>query len=150
MNLPLRRAPTAPAASEAVAAAKPRIKSQISVLGPTDDRSIKQLKREIKAQIAKREQAAMASLPRGLEEEEGDDNNDEEGRHSEDAGSLAEMMDSMMGLTGKRGLLQGVPRPLGSHIRFEDDGTELPSPTSGKTLLTGVPTPKGNHTRFQE
>ena len=47
--------------------------------------------------------------------------------------------------------LTGVPKPQGSHLRFdEESGKAVPSPAREKTLLKGVATPKGSHTRFDE
>jgi hypothetical protein len=63
---------------------------------------------------------------------------------------LVAAMTTKIGLdTGKRMVPKGMPVPLGSHMRFDDDsGEAVHSPTSGKTLLKGMPTPKGRHTRF--
>lgn len=58
----------------------------------------------------------------------------EEGEEEEDASLL-------------EGPLRGMPAPLGAHIRFEDDGTENPSPRQ-KIFLRGVPEPLGKHTKF--
>ncbi|KAF5831286.1 hypothetical protein DUNSADRAFT_13342 [Dunaliella salina] len=44
--------------------------------------------------------------------------------------------------------LRGVPLPQGTHIRFDDDGTAMDSPTSGKPALRGLPQATGAHIRF--
>ena len=55
------------------------------------------------------------------------------------------------GASSAKGLvLNGVPKPLGSHLRFNTSGKAVPSPNREKTLLKGVATPKGRHTRFEE
>lgn len=63
---------------------------------------------------------------------------------------LIQMMGSKMALqeTGKRATLAGLPLPLGTHVRFGEDGEVQNSPTSGKTLLRGLASPKGRHMRF--
>lgn len=44
--------------------------------------------------------------------------------------------------------LKGLPLPQGRHIRFDEEGDALESPTSGKPQLRGLPMATGTHIRF--
>jgi len=75
----------------------------------------------------------------------------------EEAGDDTVVDDQLMAAMGGLGIrpdgskpeaLRGVPLPQGTHIRFDDEGTAMDSPTSGKPSLRGLPQATGAHIRF--
>ncbi|GAX75399.1 hypothetical protein CEUSTIGMA_g2843.t1 [Chlamydomonas eustigma] len=120
---------------------KPRMKSQVVGNRMMDDRSMKQLKREVKAAVT-----AKANV-RGLHS----DDEEEAVYNKEDEDMLVLAMKSKATIgKGKQTALIGMPAPLGSHVRFDEGGQVRYSPSSGKAYLKGVPVAKGQHIRFEE
>eukprot|EP00798_Chlamydomonas_sp_ICE-L_P028198 gene28198-31294_t len=92
-------------------ASKSMMKSTVAVASPYDPRSIRQLKKEIKAAYAKQE-------VKGLLEDDGET----EAEFSENTGDLLASAMGDMSIGAPQGPLRGLPLPQGTHVRFDDEG----------------------------
>lgn len=74
---------------------------------------------------------------------------------TEQADNAAELLDALNSLVivgetnigESEGPLRGIPRPVGAHLRFEEDGSVQQSPRQ-RVFLRGMPEPVGKHTHF--
>ncbi|KAG1672517.1 hypothetical protein FOA52_002826 [Chlamydomonas sp. UWO 241] len=126
----------------------PRVKSEVVAQPQTDERSMKAIKREIKAAMEAQTATAEANVPGFASDDEMD-----EAETTYDAAAESMLVNALA--TGiaeigqvKKVTLRGVPLPKGSHMHFDDDDQAALSPTSGHVKFAGIPTPKGRHTRF--
>jgi len=63
------------------------------------------------------------------------------------AKELIGALDALSITESLHGPLRGLPKPLGVHLRFDDDGNSVASPHL-RVFLRGLPEPTGRHSRF--
>ncbi|KAK9810590.1 hypothetical protein WJX73_002902 [Symbiochloris irregularis] len=135
--------------------AVPRPKSLVTVSSPEsfDPRSIRQLKKDVKAALQKHHDDGAASAASALQSADSStteytavhDDPDEvsselcSGLRQLDIGSLRQ---------GEPLPLRGLPPRLGRHTRFADDGSRVDSPQ--RPTLRGVAPATGSHVRFDD
>ncbi|KAL6768560.1 hypothetical protein ACKKBF_B11215 [Auxenochlorella protothecoides x Auxenochlorella symbiontica] len=141
---------------------RPRVASKVSVPSSGfDSRSLRQLKKEVAARMAASASQAKEDAPKDCEdeiekeeeeeEEEYDAYGEEEAWEEEQAGA-EDLTSALAGLElGPEAKLRGVPTPVGTHIRFdEDDEVEPVAGPEPAPKLKGVATPQGRHIRFDD
>ncbi|KAL3137920.1 hypothetical protein ABBQ38_005167 [Trebouxia sp. C0009 RCD-2024] len=140
-----------------------RVSSQVHASPSYDPRSLRQLKKEVADKLAKKAAAAKAKAemavppptPAGLYESESDvemSPSPVSTKHIKgvDDDELCDALGSLeIQSAGKsKEPLRGLPVPQGMHIRFDNDGHAMVSPSSTQTRLRGVPAPRNSHIRF--
>jgi hypothetical protein len=122
------------------------IKSKIVPSTTFEPRSIRQLKKDIKARYAK--QAAVDGLVEASDTEAQEENCVPSEAGASAAVSLADALGGLsIGANTAVGPLRGVPVAQGKHVRYDDDGNaEAGSPV--KPQLRGMPQAAGKHLRF--
>jgi len=136
---------TKPKEEPAATTDKAKLKSKVVVPEAYDHRSLKELKREVKAKLAEKD---GMQKPKGLTTDDGDDETEAKYDQATEAMLVSAMSNKLDIDPSKKQPLRGVPLPMGQHIRFDDDGQAVPSPSSGRPVLRGLPAPAGSHMRF--
>ncbi|GLI65659.1 hypothetical protein VaNZ11_009260 [Volvox africanus] len=143
------------------------VKSSVKVLksrvdgASYDPRSLRQLKRDVKDAIARKEakvaltEARNSKLTPKVHERQlpmPDDEEDSEDQVEYNEGQENDLVAAMTGLAVAPSKaapvpLRGVPAPQGRHIRFDDKGKASESPQ--RTVLRGLPVATGKYKRFE-
>ncbi|GIL61914.1 hypothetical protein Vafri_16290 [Volvox africanus] len=136
------------------------LKSRVDVAS-YDPRSLRQLKRDVKDAIARKEAKAALTEVRSskltpkVHEKQLPMPDDEEGSDDQaeyNEGQENDLVAAMTGLAVAPSKaapipLRGVPAPQGRHIRFDDKGKVSESPQ--RTVLRGLPVATGKYKRFE-
>lgn len=117
--------------------------------------SIRKVKKAIKAIFASKQAAKSANASSNAPSQVSICKDTALAAPTDQSDNAAELLDALSSLVidgetsvgESEGPLRGLPRPVGAHLRFEEDGTIQESPRQ-RVFLRGMPEPVGKHTHF--